>query len=248
MLKFKYLIISLFFIFSNLSAYDLIVFSGAGLIKPVSEIIEIFEKENKVDIEVSFDGSGALYGKYMSGFPCDVIILGGKVMQNMQYEAIIDNDSYQEVIYHTPVIITSPNNKSINKLKDLENENIKLALGSKKGPVIGELSYRIFEKNNLIIKEENIIVQTPTVNQLVLYVINNSVDASIVWENNAKISQKQNKIKIINIPKKENIVEIVPSAIMKKAENKKLAYLFNKFIKSNKAKKIWEKWGYEVIK
>ena len=76
---FLFFILSLSFLWGK---DKLTVFSGAGLIKPMNEIIQNFEKEYDTQVDVYYDGSGNLYGRYVAGQPCDVYVPGSEKTLN----------------------------------------------------------------------------------------------------------------------------------------------------------------------
>ena len=79
---------------------------------------------------------------------------------------------------------------------------------------------------------KNVSVETASVNQLLIYITQKTVDATIIWEDMASWAESQGKIKTIAID--NNVIKTVPSAITKKSENKELAEKFNKYLKERK--------------
>ncbi len=223
----------------------LTVFSGAGLIKPMNEIIQNFEKENNTQIDVYYDGSGNLYGRYVAGQPCDVYVPGSeKTLNDMVKKGWIVESSVQKIVLHIPVIaVPADNPAKIKGIKDFTKKGIKLALGAEKGPAIGKISQSIFQKNKIYdAVRGNVSVETASVNQLLIYITQKTVDATIIWEDMASWAESQGKIKTITID--NNVIKTVPSAITKKSENKELAEKFNKYLKERKD--IWQKWNFKM--
>ncbi len=223
----------------------LTVFSGAGLIKPMNEIIQDFEKKFDAKVDVYYDGSGNLYGRYVAGQPCDVYVPGSeKALNDMIKKGWIVEPSVQKIVLHIPVIaIPADNPAEIKGIKDFARKGVKLALGAEKGPAIGKLSKMIFQKNEIYDDvRKNVSVETAAVNQLLIYITQKTVDATIIWEDMASWAESQGKIKTIPIEK--NVIKTVPSAITKKSKNKELAEKFNKYLKERKD--IWEKWNFKM--
>jgi len=94
---------------------------------------------------------------------------------------------------------------------------------------------------------KNIIVKTPTVNQLLIYIATNQADAAIIWEDMVTWGQSKGKIEVVNIPKDKNIIKTIPTSVTiyaKEDDNLKVAESFNEYISSDKANEIWKKWGF----
>ena len=58
------------------SAKELLIYSGAGLIHPVSEIISIFERENRIKIKAIYGGSGEIFAQAILRKEGDIFLPG----------------------------------------------------------------------------------------------------------------------------------------------------------------------------
>ncbi len=223
------------------------VCSGAGLIKPMNELIANFENETGANIEVRYGGSAELFG-ILTSKECDVFIPGdyyytGEAMDRNY----VLNESVTNLTLHIPVIaVPDKNPKNISGLEDLANPGVKLALGDPKGPAIGKVSEAICEKAGILPEvENNTIVRTATVNQLLIYVVSDEVDAAIIWEDMASWGEASGKLEIIPIPEEQNKIKTIPTAVSVYTKDPELAEEFNNYIAGEGAEEIWEKWGFE---
>jgi molybdate transport system substrate-binding protein len=157
------------------------------------------------------------------------------------------NESVENLTLHVPVIaVPAGNPANISKLEDLANPGVKLALGDPKGPAIGRVSEAICEKVGIRPKvENNTIVRTATVNQLLIYVVSEEVDATIIWEDMASWGEARGKLEIIPIPEEQNKIKTIPTAVSVYTEDPELAEAFNTYIAGEEVEEIWEKWGFE---
>jgi len=121
-------------------------------------------------------------------------------------------------------------------------------MGDPNACAIGKVGYKILEKNNLSDSVgKNIIVKTPTVNQLLIYIATNQADAAIIWEDMVTWGESKGKIGVIEIPKDNNIIKTIPTAVTiyaKEDGNLEVAKSFNDYISNDKANEIWKKWGF----
>ena len=225
------------------------VLCGAGLMKPMNELIKNFENETGAKVNVHYGGSSELFG-VLTTTGGDVFIPGAyKYTEDAMKKGFILNNTVKNITYHVPVIaVPKGNPKNIKGLDDLANPNVKVVMGDPNASAIGKVGYQILEKNHLLDKvSKNIIVKTPTVNQLLIYIATNQADAAIIWEDMVTWGESKGKIKVVEIPKDKNIIKTIPTAVTvyaKKDDNLEVAKSFNDYISSDKANEIWKKWGF----
>lgn len=229
------------------SGQQITVCSGAGLIKPMNELIANFENETGAEIEVRYGGSAELFG-ILTSKECDVFIPGDFYYTGQAMEKnYVFNESVTNLTLHIPVIaVPEGNPANISTLDDLANPGVKLALGDPKGPAIGRVSEAICTKESILPEvENNTIVKTATVNQLLIYIVSGEADATIIWEDMASWSEASGKLEVIPIPEDQNKIKTIPTAVSVYTEDTELAEAFNTYIAGEEAKEVWEKWGFE---
>jgi molybdate transport system substrate-binding protein len=220
---------------------EILVFAGAGMRLPLNEIGKGFEEAFGRMVIYDYEGSGRLGNKILVGQMPDVFIPGSerwaKILKKKGY--ITD---YAPVAYHTPVIITPKGNSKVNSLKDFVDENNRIVLGDVKASAIGEASAAIFKEAALEKSKMNVIARGVTVKQLVLWIEGNNADTSIVWKADAIQS---GKVTLINIPEQYNAINIIPVCQMVKATEETSQYV--RYILGPEAKRIFKKYGFEVV-
>lgn len=221
--------------------------SGAGLIKPMNEIVKKFEEKTGATIDAHYGGSGELFG-VLSTVGCDVFIPGDIYFtKNAIAKDLIIEDSVKIISKHVPVIVTQVGNpKNIKSVKDLQKPGLKIVLGDFKANAIGKVSKKIFKNLNVLDGvKKNVVAYAGTVNQLLIYMTMNQADAAIIWEDMVSWAKSKGKLEIIPIPKNENLIKTIPNGIGVMTKNKKLAKAFNDFIVNEESNKIWSKWGFK---
>ncbi len=227
---------------------ELHVLSGAGLIKPMEELMNSFEKKYQVKTVVHYGGSGELMGQLAMKQPSDVFIPGAKkYIEDAQRKGWIVNKTVRDIVKHVPVIAVARDNpKQVKTLEDLTRPRVAIALGDSDGCAIGRLAESILKKNKLFEKiRQNIRVRTPTVNQLLLYVTIGKVDAAIVWEDMASWLESKEKLTIIRIPDEQNIEKTISIGVTTRSENKEIGKALCDFVAADAGRHIWSKWGFE---
>ncbi|PXF50645.1 MAG: hypothetical protein C4B56_08650 [Candidatus Methanophagaceae archaeon] len=69
-----------------------------------------------------------------------------------------------------------------------------------------------------------------------------TADASIIWK--ASLAGTENKTDIIEIPKEQNIIKVIPIGTLTFSENKDMAKKFVDFVTSDEGKAVFEKYGF----
>ncbi|MCE4605970.1 MAG: molybdate ABC transporter substrate-binding protein [Desulfurococcales archaeon] len=217
--------------------------------KPMNELIKMFENKTGANIDVHYGGSSEIFGILQTTCGCDVFIPGAwyYTEQGMEKGYIL-NGTVTNVTEHIPVIVVPKGNpKEIHSLGDLAKPGVRVVLGDPKACAIGKVAKQILEKNGLWEKvKPNVIVFTPTANQLLIYIATGQADAAIIWEDMVTWTEAKGKIEVIQIPSEQNLIKTIPTAVTACAEKDghlEIAKAFNEFIANHP--EIWEKWGFK---
>lgn len=223
---------------------------GAGFSKVGADLISKFnEKYPNIKINAKYGGSGELFATLETQKSGDVFLPADyKYMEDGMKKGYVENNTVENITKNVPVIIVEKGNpKNITSLEDLAKPGVKVAIGEADGPAIGKATEKILEKNNLTDKvEENVVVKSTTVNQLLTYLVTGQCDATIIWEDMTVWEEGKGKIEVIKIPSDENIESTVPVGITIFAKDRDSASKFQEFITSQEGKEIWKKWGFKV--
>ncbi|MFH1777472.1 MAG: molybdate ABC transporter substrate-binding protein [Candidatus Omnitrophota bacterium] len=225
----------------------LIVYAGAGLMKPMEEICQRFGKDNRVEVRVNYGGSGELLGQLSMGRTGDVFVPGAdKYIDDAKKNKWIIVPTITRLVKHVPVIAVGYGNpRKIKGLDDLMRPEITLALGDPNACAIGRLAQDIFIKNGINSQiKANTKVVTPTVNQLLMYLLINQVDAAVIWEDMVSWSESRQKLSIVRINQEQNIIKTVSAAVISGSLQPRAAEKLIKFMASDQGYAIWGKWGF----
>ena len=227
---------------------DLMVFSGAGLMKPMEAIRKNFEQQQGVTIDVHYGSSGEIFGMVAAGQPCDVLIPGAeKYTQDALKNGWVEKETIQKLVLHLPAIaVPKGNPANIKGLDDLARQGVRVSIGDPKAPAIGRVSKKLLTKAKLWERvQPNISVYAPTVNQLLIYVALNQVDAAIIWKDLTSWAEAKGKIEVVEIDSNRNIIKTIPTAVCTRTKNRELALQFNRYVATAEGLAIWKKWGFE---
>jgi len=220
----------------------LLVYSGAGMRKPMDEIGVVFQKKYGTQVKYNYAGSNALLSQMILTKEGDAYMPGETMYIEIAAEkGLVD---YQKLTcYHIP-IITAPkgNPANITCLEDLARPGVKLIFGDPKVAATGRTGVEIFKKNGIYDKAwANVIATVPTMNEVMIQIALGQADASINWWDTVKAVKD---IEVVEISAEENIIQIIPIGVTTFTKNPETAKKFVDFCASEEGKGIFEKYGF----
>jgi len=233
---------------SNTYGADLLIFSGAGLIKPMEELRINFEQQHQVTVDAHYGSSGEIFSMVAAGQPCDVLIPGAeKYTQDALKNGWVMKETIRKLTLHVPVIAVPKGNPAgVTGLESLTRPGIKVAIGDPNAPAIGRVAKKMLTRANMWEGvAPNIQVMAPTVNQLLIYVALKQVDAAIIWADLTAWAKDKGKVETVAIENRFNMIKTIPTAVCVNGKNPDTARAFNAYIASPQGMTIWQKWGFE---
>ncbi len=225
---------------------ELLLFCGAGLRPPVTELAETFGRENGINIITDYAGAEVLLSKIQLSNQGDLYMPGDRefVCQAAEKGLILYQKS---VCYFVPTILVQKGNpKKISSLHDLIKPGIKLGLGHPLNLPVGRIAKKIFKKNKISWTdvERNLKFQSATVNVLGMQIQAKALDAVIVWDAIAKYYSAHGEE--VPIALEQNVISAVDVGVLKFTQNREPAEKFVEFIASDKGQDIFRKHLYRV--
>ncbi|MFH1440746.1 MAG: molybdate ABC transporter substrate-binding protein [Candidatus Omnitrophota bacterium] len=225
---------------------SLLLYCGAGIRPPVSEIINIFEKERGIKVECIYNGSNILLGQIKLSRKGDLFMPGDSYyLEQAKAEGFIKDKCI--VAYFVPVIMVQKGNpKEIKGLNDLTRKGVRFGAGDLRACAIGMQAVKIFEKNKIPLKEieANTVFTAATVNELGMAIKLGHIDAAIVWDAVARYYPQD--AQIIAIPLKQNIISQIPIGVLSFGRNKLLSREFIEFMVSKQGREVFRKYNYTL--
>lgn len=212
------------------------------------ELIPMFKEKNKnITIETTYDSSGKLQSQIEEGADVDVFISAAmKQMNDLNSKGFIKTDSIVELLENKIVLIVP----SESKLDILNFEDIlkaeSIAIGDPESVPAGQYAKECL--NNLGIWDEvNSKASLGTnVTEVLNWVAEGSADVGIVYSTDAN---SNDKVKIIDSAPEESVSKVIyPIGIVNTTTKEESAELFAKFLCSDEAIAIFEKYGFSSAK
>lgn len=230
----------------------LTVSAAASLTDALNDVIaEFFNQYPGITINTSFASSGAIQTQIEEGAPIDVFLSAStKQIDALKDEDLLDNDSIYDLLENEVVLITpKESNLQIESFEDLANSSDidkgEIAIGEVESVPVGQYTKEIYENLGLWDKIEPNANWAKDVREVLDWVAQGEVKAGIVYKTDA-ILEKDNVNIVASAPEGSHKPVVYPMATIKNSDNKDNARLFEEFLKSDTAKKIFNDYGFKV--
>lgn len=236
----------------NLNATEsdkkVVVFAAASLTDAITEIAAIYEKEKNIEIQTSFASSSTLAKQIENGAPADIFISADtKWMQYLKEKNALNDATITNLLGNRLVLI-APKGKGfkINADKSFNFANAfegKLCTGETESVPVGIYAKQALKSLNWWDAIKSRIVGTQDVRAALVNVERGECAASIVYQTDASVSDKVQRILTLPINSHDPIV--YPISLTK--HNKSNAMRFYDFLKSDSAKAIFMRYGFQFL-
>ena len=228
---------------------ELTVSAAASLKDAMEEIKTIYAQDNsKVTITYNFGGSGALQQQIEQGAPADMFISAAtRNMDPLESKGLLADGTRKDLLLNQVVLIVPKDASTITDWNGLTSDKIKkVALGEPDSVPAGKYGQEILTKLGIWEQVKGKAVYVKDVRQVLNYVETEDVDAGIVYQTDAKVSDK---VKVVApAPNGSHTPVVYPMAIMKSSKNTTAAKEFADFLAGEKAKVVFEKYGFVIVK
>lgn len=229
---------------------ELNVSAAASLTDALKAVNDAYIKDNpNVTVVANFAASGTLQKQIEQGAPTDVFIsAAAKQMDSLQKESLIINDTRQDLLNNKIVLVVPTNNAlNISKFQDLTDARVtKIAIGDPESVPAGTYGMQALDTLGISASLKSKLILCSDVRQVLTYVQSGDVDAGIVYSTDAATTDK---VKVVdNAPDSINALIVYPVAVIKTSKNVDAAKAYIAFLFSDKAKAIFEKYGFSMVK
>lgn len=256
----------------NAKKDEINLFIAASLTDSINEIVKDFEKENPgVKVVVNADSSGKLKTQIQEGFDCDIFFSAAtKQVDELVKEGLIESKDNTSVVLENQlaVIANKDYDKEIKNLADVKNaKSLAIPYGSVPA---GLYTRKAFITDGILkgnASDEKVVAEIPGSD------ISEALGGVTVSDQNnvstviAAISEKSSELGFAyssDVNRNENVKVVLsvskeltgdisyPIALIKAKDDADKAHKENseklyKYLQSDKAKKIYEKYGFTAV-
>ena len=230
-------------------AAEITVFAAASLTDGLKEAAAVYEKQSGDKIHFDFGASSMLARQIEEGAPADIFFSADEAkMDGLEAKGLILKETRRTRLSNSLVIVTAANSElKIESPADLAGPKIKrVALADPKSVPAGIYSKAFFEKQKLWAEVEPKVVATDNVRAALAAVESGNIEAGMVFKTDATISKK---VKVTcEIAPQDGPKISYPMAVIKSSKQVEAAKKFVEYLGSDDAGKIFEKYGFIVLK
>lgn len=225
-----------------------VVFAAASLTDAITEIAALYEKENNVEIQTSFASSSTLAKQIEKGAPADIFISADtKWMQYLKAKNVLNETSTINLLGNRLVLIVPKgktfkveSDKSFNFANAFEG---RLCTGETESVPVGIYAKQALQSLSWWDAIRPRIVGTQDVRAALVNVERGECAAGIVYETDAKVSDKVQSLMVFDKNSHEPI--LYPLSLTKHSNSN--AQQFYDYLKSDQAKKIFAQYGFQFL-
>lgn len=227
---------------------EILISAAASLTDCVTELKTIYEKEHAdVTIIGNFASSGSLQQQIEQGAPADIFFSAGKKqMKALQDGGLMHEDSVKDIIVNRVVLITKKDGAVLASFEELAGADIKkIAVGEPQSVPVGQYTTEVFTALGLTDTLKDKLVYAKDVREVLAWVETGNADAGVVYETDAKISDK---VQIsCTAPEESHKKVVYPVGVVKSSKHAAQAQAFVNFLLTPQAKEVFVKYGFTVL-
>lgn len=230
-------------------ASELMMFCAAGMRTGAERIVEQYEAEYGVKIQLQYGGSNTLLSQIEVSNTGDLFLSADDVYIDQAQEKGLVAEAIPVASQKPVIIVAEGNPKDIQGIDDLLREDIRVSFGNPDSAAIGNTTRKLlrksghweqFEKN---VRENG--VMKPTVPEVANDVQLGSVEAGIVWNTTAAM---HDKLTMVSVPELDAGQAYVTIGVLHSTEKPAAALKFARYISSrDKGGKIFTEIGCDPV-
>jgi molybdate transport system substrate-binding protein len=237
--------------FSGISAasdHKVVVFAAASLTNAITDIAKAYEAKHAIKIQKSFASSAALAKQITRGAPADIYLSADQQwMDYLHTKRFITPNSRQDLLKNHLVLISpaqqSFNTKMVSGYPFAAQFKGKLCTGQVDSVPVGIYAKQALTHLNWWHSVKSRLVGAQSVRTALVYVERGECKAGIVYETDAKIS---NKVKIIaRFPADSHTPIRYPMALVNNANPQAKDFML--FLNSAQASAIFKQYGFITL-
>ncbi|PLR98920.1 molybdate ABC transporter substrate-binding protein [Bacillus sp. T33-2] len=233
----------------QLKKTQITVSAAASMQDALNEIANQFAEEHpEIDVVYNFGGSGALQQQIVHGAPVDVFISADKqkFIELVDEQLIKEDNAAHLAGNELVIVVNSAAGIKLNGLDDLANEDVmRIGIGTPETVPAGKYARESLEAAGLWNEIKGKMIPAKDVRQVLTYVETQSVDAGLVYNTDALMSDKVNIA--VTAPSGTHEPIVYPAGLLESSKHKEQSRLFLQFLQGQKALKIFRKYGFKAL-
>ena len=224
---------------------ELLISAAASLTDCLQELGALYQQNHPgITLTFNFGSSGALQQQIEQGAPADVFVSAGKKqMEALVEQSLMEEETVKDLLENKVVLITPKNGETLAGFENLADAAVEqIAVGEPGSVPVGQYTEEILESMGLSEQIAEKLVFAKDVREVLSWVETGNVQAGIVYETDAKISDKVTIC--TTAPEGSHKRVIYPAGVVRGSKNGKEAEAFVAFLFTEEAKAIFISYGF----
>lgn len=219
---------------------EITISAAASLTDAMEEIISLFEDANPdITVAINLGGSGSLSQQITHGAPVDIFFSASlSHFEKIEEQGLINEQMKTPLLTNKLVWIQQKGENPATEISDLNS----IAIGTPETVPAGRYAKQALMNQGLYSSVKEKLIFTKDVRQVAQYVEGGNVEAGLVYQTDAFLSDdiKINK----GLPIGEHDPIIYPVGVLHRSKVKVSAEKFYHFLQTEEATTIFEKYGF----
>jgi len=223
----------------------LTISAAASLQNALSELQTLFEQTHPhIQIFYNWGGSGTLQRQIEQGAPTDLFFSASRQQMSELDQKGLVLPASQQLLLSNRLVLVTPNDSKIQRFQDLlKQESQNIAVGEFETVPVGEYAKATLASQQLLKSLQPQFVFFNNVRGVLAAVENGHADAGLVYETDAKLSEK---VRIAAIAPQSTHPPIqYPIAILQRSPQPEAAQQYIDFLDSPEAIAIFQRFGFK---
>jgi molybdenum ABC transporter molybdate-binding protein len=224
---------------------SLVLYCAAGLRPPVEGVIEEFEKTYGTEVQVFYEGSGALLSSLKVAKRGDLYLAADEGYLKLAEDAGLVAETFAVASLRPVIAVARGNPKRVAGLRDLLRADVRVALANPEQAAVGKETRRVIETTgDWEAMKSKATVFKPTVVDIANDVKVGAVDAAVVWD--ATVRQYPD-LEAVQGNEFDASVQRITLGVLRSSTQPAAALRFARFFSArDRGLKHFERLGYEV--
>ncbi|MCI0502295.1 MAG: molybdate ABC transporter substrate-binding protein [Fusobacteria bacterium] len=220
----------------------ILVGAAASLTDVLNELEPVFEKETGIDLDLQYGSSGTLKEQIKNGAPIDVFFSASKKdVDELVAAGLLADD---QILLKNQLVLVKSKSSKVKSLDDLSSVQY-IAVGDPASVPVGKYTQEALKNLGMLETLEGKFTYGKDVTQVLSWVGLGNAEAGFVYYSDYVRSEgKVDLVEKIDASKHSKIV--YPIGVVKNSRKQEEAKKFIEFLKSDKAKAAFEKWGFSL--
>lgn len=226
---------------------ELTISAAASLKEAMAELEPIFKEANpNISLVFNFGASGSLQQQIEQGAPADLFISAGQSQMKALAEKDLILDSTQKDLVKNELVLVGPKDTTITSVDDLKSDKVtKIASGEPTSVPAGKYADEVFTKLGIKDDIQSKLVFAKDVKEVLAWSTSGNADVGFVYLSDALSSDSAKIIETVSEDLHSPIT--YPVGVIKSTKNPDAAKKFEDFLFTDKAKEVFEKYGYKAL-